>query len=122
MGTGRKAWNCLYGSNSCQMISRRASRIKSFVVMDVMARAEALEKAGEEVIHLEVGEPDFDTPEVIREAAVRAMAEGKTHYTHALGLLDHSDDYYALMGSGSSVARCATRWSRGPTARSCHRE
>ena len=44
--------------------------------------------AGEDVIHLEVGEPDFDTPECIKEACIRALHEGKTHYTHSLGLLE----------------------------------
>ncbi len=70
------------------MISNRAKDVKPFLVMDVMARAEELEKSGEDIIHLEVGEPDFDTPEVIREAAINAIRSGKTHYTHAMGLLE----------------------------------
>ncbi len=69
-------------------ISSKAQAIKPFIVMDVMARAEELERAGEDVVHLEVGEPDFETPAVVREAAMRAMQSGKTHYTHALGLLE----------------------------------
>ncbi len=69
-------------------ISSKAKAIKPFIVMDVMARAEELERAGEDVIHLEVGEPDFDTPEVVRDAAFEAIRSGKTHYTHALGLLE----------------------------------
>jgi aspartate/methionine/tyrosine aminotransferase len=56
--------------------------------MDVLEAAQALERRGESVIHLEVGEPDFDTPECVKEAAVRALREGKTHYTHSLGLLE----------------------------------
>jgi aspartate/methionine/tyrosine aminotransferase len=43
---------------------------------------------GEHIIHLEVGEPDFDTPECINEAGYRAICEGKTHYTHSLGLIE----------------------------------
>jgi aspartate/methionine/tyrosine aminotransferase len=43
---------------------------------------------GEKVIHMEVGEPDFDTPECINEACYRSICEGKTHYTHSLGLID----------------------------------
>jgi aspartate/methionine/tyrosine aminotransferase len=70
------------------MISKRASEVKPFMVMDVMARSEELEKSGEDVIHLEVGEPDFDTPEVIRNAAIDAIRSGKTHYTHAMGMLE----------------------------------
>ena len=69
------------------MISKRAEKVTSFLVMDVMARAGELEKAGENVIHLEVGEPDFNTPKVIQEAAIRAIRSGSTHYTHAMGML-----------------------------------
>jgi aspartate/methionine/tyrosine aminotransferase len=54
--------------------------------MDILERAKELERAGEHVIHLEIGEPDFDTPEVIKEAAYRAMAAGETQYTHSQGL------------------------------------
>ena len=70
------------------MISKRASEFTSFIVMDVMAKAEELERAGEHVIHLEVGEPDFPTPKVITEAAIAALQNNKTRYTHALGLLE----------------------------------
>ena len=56
--------------------------------MDVLERAQGMERAGKRVIHLEVGEPDFDTPEAVKEAAIRALKEGKTHYTHSMGLLE----------------------------------
>ncbi len=68
------------------MTTRRAEDIKPFIVMDVMEKSEELERQGENIIHLEVGEPDFDTPECIKEACYRAVKEGKTHYTHSLGL------------------------------------
>jgi aspartate/methionine/tyrosine aminotransferase len=70
------------------MISQRANEFTSFIVMDVMAKAEELERKGEHVIHLEVGEPDFQTPEVIEQAAIEALKKQKTKYTHALGLLE----------------------------------
>lgn len=70
------------------MISKRASKFTSFIVMDVMAKAEELERKGEHVIHLEVGEPDFSTPKVIMRAATSALSNNKTRYTHALGLLE----------------------------------
>ncbi len=54
--------------------------------MDVMERANTLSAQGRDVIHLEVGEPDFDTPACIRTAALKAMEEGKTHYTDSLGI------------------------------------
>jgi aspartate/methionine/tyrosine aminotransferase len=70
------------------MIPRRAEEIKPFIVMDVLERANALEHDGVHIIHLEVGEPDFDTPECVKEAASRALEEGYTHYTHSLGMLE----------------------------------
>lgn len=70
------------------MISSKAEGLKSFIVMDIMARAQALEREGHRVIHMEVGEPDFDTPKVIQDAAIEAIRSGKTHYTHAMGLLE----------------------------------
>ncbi len=68
-------------------ISKRASEITPFLVMDILEAAHKLEAQGHEVIHLEIGEPDFDTPECIKEAAKKALADGETHYTHSLGLL-----------------------------------
>jgi aspartate/methionine/tyrosine aminotransferase len=70
------------------MITKRAEEIRPFIVMDVLERAQELESQGEHVIHLEVGEPDFDTPACVRAAGERALREGKTHYTHSLGLLE----------------------------------
>ena len=70
------------------MISKRASEFTSFIVMDVMAKAEELERKGEHIIHMEVGEPDFSTPKVITDAAIDALQNNKTRYTHALGLLE----------------------------------
>ncbi len=80
-------------------VSDRAKEIPSFIVMDVLERAQELAASGREIIHLEIGEPDFDTPEVIVEAAIRAMADGHTHYTHSLGIRELREavaDHYAL--------------------------
>ncbi|MGQ9476868.1 MAG: pyridoxal phosphate-dependent aminotransferase [Actinomycetota bacterium] len=68
------------------MIARRGERIPPFIVMEVLERALQMEREGHDVIHMEVGEPDFDTPRCIKEAAYRAMLEGKTHYTHSQGV------------------------------------
>ncbi len=70
------------------MVTERSSEIPPFIVMEVMEKAAAMERQGEDIIHLEVGEPDFDTPECVKEAAIRAIRDGKTHYTHSLGLLE----------------------------------
>lgn len=69
-------------------ITERARNIPSFIVMDVLEKAHELERAGRDVIHLEIGEPDFPTPECVNQAAIRAMHEARTHYTHSLGLLE----------------------------------
>jgi aspartate/methionine/tyrosine aminotransferase len=70
------------------MISKKAQEIPPFIVMDVLEKAQEMERKGERIIHLEVGEPDFDTPECISEAGYRAICDGKTHYTHSLGLIE----------------------------------
>lgn len=70
------------------MISSKAKEVTPFIVMDVMARAEELERRGEDVVHLEVGEPDFETPEAVKRSAIGAIKSGKTHYTHAMGLIE----------------------------------
>jgi len=70
------------------MISHKALEIPPFIAMDVMERALELEQQGEHVIHLEIGEPDFDTPQCIKEACFKALCDGQTHYTHSLGLLE----------------------------------
>ncbi len=74
-----------------------------FLVMEVMECAQEMERAGKPVIHLEVGEPDFDTPEVIKEAAIRALREGKTHYTHSLGLLELREAISEHLWNGNCV-------------------
>ena len=68
------------------MTSKRIQAISSFIVMDVLEKAHEMEREGVDIIHLEVGEPDFDTPARIKEAACRALDEGHTHYVHSLGI------------------------------------
>lgn len=67
-------------------IARRMADIEPFHVMDLLARARALEAEGRDIVHMEIGEPDFVTPAPIREAAKQALDAGKTHYTPAVGL------------------------------------
>jgi aspartate/methionine/tyrosine aminotransferase len=64
----------------------RLADIAPFHVMELLTRAKALEAEGRDIIHMEVGEPDFPTPAPIVAAAQRAIADGKTFYTPALGL------------------------------------
>jgi len=70
------------------MVSKRSEEMTSFIVMDVLERANEMERAGVDIVHLEVGEPDFDTPACVKAAACKALDEGHTHYTHSLGLFE----------------------------------
>lgn len=67
-------------------VAERMQHINPFYVMDILAQAKQLEARGLDVIHLEVGEPDFAAPEVIKLAAKQAIDAGKTYYTAATGL------------------------------------
>ena len=69
----------------CGRLSERVSCITPFLVMDVLEKAQRMEREGLRVIHLEVGEPDFDTPAVVNQAAKAALDAGHTHYTHRRG-------------------------------------
>ena len=71
-----------------QGVSSRSQGIPPFIVMEVLERAHELERQGKKIIHLEIGEPDFNTPECICEAGKEAIAKGKTHYTHSLGIIE----------------------------------
>jgi (5-formylfuran-3-yl)methyl phosphate transaminase len=69
------------------MVNKLISNIKPFIVMEVLEKASEMEKQGINVIHLEVGEPDFDIPEAVKAESARAISTGHTHYTHSLGHL-----------------------------------
>ena len=64
----------------------RMRLIQPFHVMALLARARELEAAGRSIIHMEIGEPDFVTPQPVIDAGIRALQDGKTHYTPATGL------------------------------------
>jgi aspartate/methionine/tyrosine aminotransferase len=64
----------------------RVAHIEPFEVMEVMTRAQALEAAGRRVLHMEIGEPDFTAPAPVVEAAAKALRDGLTAYTPALGI------------------------------------
>lgn len=64
------------------------NEMTSFIVMDVLEKAHEMERNGIDIIHMEVGEPDFDTPQCVKEAAAKALQDNYTHYTHSLGLVE----------------------------------
>ena len=79
------------------LVADRMGRIAPFHVMDLLARARKLEAEGRSIVHMEIGEPDFDTPAPVVAAGQRALAAGETHYTPALGLpvlRQHIADFY----------------------------
>jgi aspartate/methionine/tyrosine aminotransferase len=69
-----------------KVIADRMQQIKPFHVMELLMRARELEAQGHSIIHMEVGEPDFTTPEPIIQAGHQALDDGRTHYTPAMGL------------------------------------
>ena len=99
------------------MTTERIRGISSFIAMDVLEKANEMERQGVDIVHLEVGEPDFNTPPCVKAAACKALENGHTHYTHSLGMIELREaicQYYAdtygvsvdpgrvVVGSGTS--------------------
>ncbi len=70
------------------MLAERMKRLGTETAFEVLARAKAMEAEGREIIHLEIGEPDFDTPRNIIDTAIDALNKGYTHYGPSAGMLD----------------------------------
>jgi (5-formylfuran-3-yl)methyl phosphate transaminase len=77
------------------MLARSVEAVSPFLAMEIMERAQELERAAIDVVHLEVGEPDFDVPECVARAAEAATRGGQTHYTHSLGLRELREEIAA---------------------------
>ena len=78
--------------------AKRIAEIEPFLAVEVGERAGALERQGVDVVHLEFGEPDFEAPMVVREALEKAVKDGRTRYTHSLGIVELRDaivEHYA---------------------------
>jgi len=78
-------------------LADRMSRLGTESAFEVLAQAKALEAQGKKIVHMEIGEPDFDTPAHIGEAAYRAIQDGYTHYGPSAGLREHNQavaDYF----------------------------
>jgi len=67
-------------------LATRMARLGTETAFEVLMKARALEAQGREIIHLEIGEPDFDTPANIVEAGIKALRQGQTHYTPSAGI------------------------------------
>src|SRR2546426_12040132 len=94
-----------------RLTARRAAEIEPFEVMDVLARAHALEAAGRRVVHMEIGEPDFTAPAPVVEAGGQAPRDGLTAYTATLRLPQLrgavAGDYASKFSSPVEAARIA---------------
>ena len=78
-------------------LADRMSRLGTESAFEVLAQAKVLEAQGKKIVHMEIGEPDFDTPAHIGEAAYRAIQDGYTHYGPSAGLREHNQavaDYF----------------------------
>ncbi|MEF2231330.1 MAG: pyridoxal phosphate-dependent aminotransferase [Pseudodesulfovibrio sp.] len=99
-------------------ISKRCTGMTPFLVMEILEAAQAMERAGHSVIHLEVGEPDFDTPECVKRASCKALDQGRTHYTHSLGILELrqaiAEDYGKRYGVTVDPANIAVTQGTSP--------
>jgi len=69
-------------------ITGRADLITPFYVMELLEKAKAMEAQGEDIVHMEVGEPDFTTPQLVKDEAIKAIISGETYYTHSLGITE----------------------------------
>jgi aspartate aminotransferase len=68
------------------VFAKRMKTLETETAFEVLAKAKALEKQGKNIVHLEIGEPDFDTPQSIKDAAAKALKDGYTHYSPSAGL------------------------------------
>ncbi len=92
------------------MNTKPPEEMKPFIVMDVLQRALELEEKGNRIIHMEIGEPDFDTPPKIVEAGIDSLRKGETHYTDSRGIVElrtavtaYYNKYYDVNVSESQV-------------------
>lgn len=77
-------------------MNREVDEMTSFLVMDILERAKELQQQGADIVHLEVGEPDFDVPPCVAEAVQEAYRNHCTHYTHSLGDIELRNEIAAL--------------------------
>src|SRR2546426_8823546 len=87
--------------------AKRMNRLGTEGAFEVLARARRLEAAGRHVVHLEIGEPDFATPDNITEAAVAALQAGYTHYTPAGGIMEARDAVARFVSSRLGIEAAA---------------
>src|SRR5205814_253884 len=85
-------------------LAESLSRLGTETAFDVLARAKALERQGRDVIHLEIGEPDFETPAHVSEAGIAAIRAGQTHYCPTAGLPEFREAIADYLGRTRGIA------------------
>jgi aspartate aminotransferase len=95
-------------------VSQALSRVKPSATLAVSAKARALQQAGRDVIALSAGEPDFDTPQNVKDAAVRAIAEGRTKYTDVDGIPELKDAIVAKFARENGLTYTSSQVHVGP--------
>jgi aspartate/methionine/tyrosine aminotransferase len=78
-------------------LAERMSRLGTETAFEVLARAKALEAEGRDIVHLEIGEPDYDTPQYIKDAACKALADGHTGYGPSAGIMEARERFAAYL-------------------------
>jgi aspartate/methionine/tyrosine aminotransferase len=84
-------------------LAHKMTDLGTETAFEVLAKAKALEAQGHDIIHLEIGEPDFDTPQNIKDAAIKALQEGKTHYNPSAGLMETREAFARYISEDRGV-------------------
>lgn len=88
-------------------LAERMSRLGTETAFEVLARAKALEAKGRDIVHLEIGQPDFDTPQYIKDAACQALADGHTGYGPSAGVMEARARYAQYLTDTRGVSYSA---------------
>src|SRR5438270_13553516 len=97
-------------------LAGRMDRLGTESAFEVLVRAKALEASGRKVIHLELGEPDFDTPSHVVQAAAEALQAGHTHYVPAPGIPELREAVAAFLSITVPLEATTDRVGRPPSA------
>src|SRR5205085_12314502 len=97
-------------------LAKRMARLGTETAFEVLVKAKALEAEGRDIIHLEIGEPDFDTPPNIIDAGCNALHKGYTHYGPSAGLMELREVIAKHVSETRRVAVRPMKWLLSPAA------
>ncbi|MCK5618480.1 MAG: aminotransferase class I/II-fold pyridoxal phosphate-dependent enzyme, partial [Candidatus Krumholzibacteria bacterium] len=84
-------------------LAKKMQDLGTETAFEVLARAKALEAQGRDIVHLEIGEPDFDTPQNIKDAAIQAIKDGYTHYGPSAGMMETREAFARYISQDRGV-------------------